>query len=73
MGPFGTNLQCFTSDCSGCEVRAGKIGIISESLGGIGGHRFNGYWNERRKNERKEQLKQAKDHYQQELQAFTGI
>lgn len=35
--------------------------------------RFNGYWNERRKNERKEQLKQAKDHYQQELQAFTGI
>jgi hypothetical protein len=37
------------------------------------GDRFKEYWSERRNNERKEQLQQAKNHYQQELQAVMGI
>ncbi len=37
------------------------------------GDRFKEYWSERRNNERKEQLQQAKHHYQHELQAVMGI
>ncbi|KAH9565863.1 hypothetical protein CY35_04G099600 [Sphagnum magellanicum] len=75
VAPFlGAKAARRSAQCPLCRQRGVYADAVRlNELAILVSDRFNGYWNERRKNERKEQLKQAKDHYQQELQAFTGI
>ncbi|CAK9206679.1 unnamed protein product [Sphagnum troendelagicum] len=71
LGPKAAkkSAQCPLCRQAGVYVDAVRLNELAILLH----NRFKEYWSERRNNERKEQLQQAKNHYQHELQAVMGI